>query len=123
MDWTCTPTRASLGLRPVHSGLVLVGPDFRARISEDPMSKSNPKPATTKSASKANGLPTKAQRRSEALEAPEAPAVDVETPPRTSKLDAMIAQLGRPQGATIADLMQVTGWQAHSVRGAIAGAC
>ena len=28
----------------------------------------------------------------------------------------------RPQGATSAELMQATGWQAHSVRGALAGA-
>lgn len=42
--------------------------------------------------------------------------------PRTgSKLHALIAALNRPDGATIADLMAETGWQAHSVRGAISG--
>ena len=30
--------------------------------------------------------------------------------------------LSRPQGASIADLTSATGWQAHSVRGAMAGA-
>lgn len=38
------------------------------------------------------------------------------------KLGALVALLQRPQGATIGELMTATGWQAHSVRGAIAGA-
>ena len=37
------------------------------------------------------------------------------------KLDLLIARLGRTGGATINDLMKATGWQAHSVRGAMAG--
>jgi len=39
-----------------------------------------------------------------------------------SKLDLLIARLQRPAGASIDDLAKVTGWQAHSVRGAMAGA-
>jgi len=44
--------------------------------------------------------------------------------PRKSrtKQSILIDQLRRPDGATIADLVKVTGWQAHSVRGAISGA-
>ena len=38
-----------------------------------------------------------------------------------SKLDILIGLLRRPKGATTAELMKATGWQAHSVRGAIAG--
>lgn len=38
-----------------------------------------------------------------------------------SKLDRLVAKLTRPEGATIADLAVATGWQAHSVRGALAG--
>ncbi len=30
--------------------------------------------------------------------------------------------LSRPQGASVDELMAVTGWQRHSVRGALAGA-
>lgn len=41
---------------------------------------------------------------------------------KTTKLDKMAAKLMRPEGATITDLMAITGWQAHSVRGALAGA-
>ena len=38
------------------------------------------------------------------------------------KLAYMIAMLRRPKGATIEQIMTATGWQAHSVRGAISGA-
>ena len=38
-----------------------------------------------------------------------------------SKLDQLLAQLRRPGGASLAELMKVTGWQQHSVRGALAG--
>ena len=45
------------------------------------------------------------------------------TGPRAgSKLAILIGLLRRPAGATIPDMMEATGWQAHSVRGAISGA-
>lgn len=42
--------------------------------------------------------------------------------PADSKLDRLVALLRKEGGATIADLTEATGWQAHSVRGAMAGA-
>ena len=39
----------------------------------------------------------------------------------TTKLDHLAALLARREGATLADMMSATGWQPHSVRGALAG--
>jgi len=53
--------------------------------------------------------------------APVAPASPYPPAPK-GKLGAMINLLRRPEGAQVGELMAATGWQAHSVRGAISGA-
>ncbi len=48
-----------------------------------------------------------------------------EQPPATGprgKLGILVALLRHPDGATLPAMMAATGWQAHSVRGAMAGA-
>ena len=44
------------------------------------------------------------------------------TPRQNTKQAKLIALLRRPSGATLADLVKATGWQPHTVRGAISGA-
>ena len=51
----------------------------------------------------------------EAVAAPAAP------PLRGGKVGVLIALMRRPEGAEIEEMMAATGWQAHSVRGAISG--
>jgi hypothetical protein len=41
--------------------------------------------------------------------------------PKTSRQNTLLALLRRHEGATIADMTKATGWQAHSIRGALSG--
>ncbi len=50
------------------------------------------------------------------------PAMDPTRPkPALGKLGAMVHLMSREQGAALHELCDATGWQAHSVRGALAG--
>ena len=54
-----------------------------------------------------------------------APAPDSQPPRKTregTKQAQLIDMLRRPEGATIAEIVKATGWLAHTVRGAMAGA-
>ena len=66
------------------------------------------------------GIPRKAPVSAEAID-----AVIESATPRTrdnSKQAQVITMLKRPEGATIAQICEATGWQAHTVRGTFAGA-
>jgi hypothetical protein len=59
--------------------------------------------------------------------APDAPtgpeaAPKARTPREGTKQATLIAMLRAPDGATIEEIMAATGWQSHTVRGAMAGA-
>jgi hypothetical protein len=63
-------------------------------------------------------VPSKqSQKRASAVAGEAAPAFRA-----GSKLAALVALLRRPEGATIEQMSEHTGWQKHSVRGAISGA-
>ncbi|MGR3389269.1 DUF3489 domain-containing protein [Sagittula sp.] len=50
-----------------------------------------------------------------------APKPKTRTPREGTKQATLIAMLRAPDGATIEEIMAATGWQSHTVRGALAG--
>ena len=59
------------------------------------------------------------------LAVPQASAQPIKAAPRTrenTKQAQIIAMLQRPEGATISQIVEATGWQPHTVRGTFAGA-
>lgn len=81
-----------------------------------------PTPAHSKQADK----PQKAAKSQKATTKPTAtktPASAKSKTPSSSgtKIDSLIALLSRKTGGTIPEAMEATGWQVHSVRGAISG--
>jgi hypothetical protein len=69
------------------------------------------------------GVPRKAPISVEAID--EVIQIATTAKPRTrdnSKQAQVITMLQRPEGATIPQIMDATGWQAHTVRGTFAGA-
>lgn len=52
---------------------------------------------------------------------PASDAIEADRPKTPTKLALLLAELGRADGASLPELTATTGWQAHSVRGAIAG--
>ena len=46
---------------------------------------------------------------------------DPATPARNTKTQQILALLNRPSGATLQELMSVTGWRPHSIRGFVSG--
>ena len=69
------------------------------------------------------GVPRKAPISSEALNKVIEAAETKQTSTRdNSKQAQVIAMLRRPEGATIAQICEATGWKQHTVRGTFAGA-
>ena len=65
---------------------------------------------------------TKAKSIKKGVPSPEA-AQNAKAPrnPKPTRLAQLEGLLTRKDGASIAEMMEATGWQAHSVRGAMAG--
>ena len=76
-------------------------------------------PKTTSPRSARKAQPTRKPPPTPAREPVVAPSAPK---PLGGKLAAMATLLSRPEGATLVQLTEATGWQTHSVRGALAGA-
>jgi Protein of unknown function (DUF3489) len=71
----------------------------------------------------ADGAATRAKRKARASAKPgKAAAGEKPTPRAGTKQAQMIELLKRPEGATVEQIAAATGWQHHTIRGAISGA-
>jgi hypothetical protein len=82
-----------------------------------PQNRDRATPRKSKSAKSSTlSQPTVASAVAHAEAPPKAPDVE-----RVTKHERVLTLLGRLEGATIAEMMQATDWQQHSVRGFLAG--
>jgi Protein of unknown function (DUF3489) len=101
-----------------------------ASTSAEPVSPAEaPAPASEADGAKkrANGRPTKGKKTRATARATSEPEPAGEpspkpTPRAGTKQAQMIEMLKRPEGATVEQIAAATGWQHHTIRGAISGA-
>ena len=98
---------------------------WRAELADDTGEEPEPEPAA---AAPMADAPTAAEPGTEPTgDAPEPeptpePAAGQRTPRAGTKQALLIDLLRRPEGATVDQIAEITGWQHHTIRGAISGA-
>jgi hypothetical protein len=128
--WRETGAGRGVTLAITEAGLAAIGIEPESAILK---SKGAPKAAVSKTPAKAaqaakgakKAKTAKTAKTAAPAEKPaaKAPAGATERAPREgTKQATMIAMLQRKNGATIAEIVEATGWQQHTVRGAFAGA-
>lgn len=113
----------------IKRGLVIAMPQIdgptRLLITDGGRGAIGLEPAPTATGRAGDGNPTddNGEVASDALAAPEPPQ-GAESGPKApgGKIGVLVALLQRPEGVSLVDAQSATGWQAHSVRGAISGA-
>ncbi len=96
---------------------------FALKITESALKRLNVAAGdTTEQPAKATAKNAEKRRKgSSKAKAAKTPAASKAPASSGSKIESLITLLRRKTGATITDAMEATGWQAHSVRGAISG--
>lgn len=97
----------------------------KRKASKIPQGKRKLKPSKASAESTLASLEIRPEAICDSPPLPTEPEVFPKSPPASrsnSKLSKVVEMLRAPEGASIADIMKATDWQAHSVRGAIAGA-
>ena len=114
--WRRDDDNRAMALRITRPGLKAIA------VEEDPGDQhaSEDEPATLEKATTASAAVEAKRKRPRARAV--ARAGDDTAGPARSKQALIIELLQRPEGATIAAVMEITGWQQHSVRGFFAGA-
>jgi hypothetical protein len=111
-----TEDDASEGAAPADTGATSA--EARAQASDTAAPATEADAAATRAKGKAKAKAAKA--KSTKLE--KAAPAEKPTPRAGTKQAQMIAMLKRPQGATVEQIAAATGWQHHTIRGAISGA-
>jgi Protein of unknown function (DUF3489) len=111
-----TEDDASEGATPADTGVTAADAGVQASDGAAP-------------ATRADAAATPAKRRArtkaakvKSTKAEKAAAADKPTPRTGTKQAQMIELLKRPEGATVEQIAEATGWQHHTIRGAISGA-
>ena len=89
---------------------------------QGPETRPEPAKAPEAPGTEGNSAPPPAKGRAKAAKPRKAAAAPKRTPRAGTKQAKMIEMLKRPEGATVEQIAEATGWQKHTIRGAISGA-
>jgi hypothetical protein len=111
-----TEDDAPEGAKPADTGATSAEAGAQASDTAAPATEANAAATPAKGRAKAKAAKAKAAK-------PEKAAHSDKPSPRTGTKQAkMIEMLRRPEGATVEQIAAATGWQHHTIRGAISGA-